>query len=52
MEAVVRRVLWLLDESRAGADPATKVLVFSEWEDALRVGPGACCCCSPRCRMP
>jgi hypothetical protein len=38
VEAVVRRVLWLLDESRAGADSATKVLVFSEWEDALRVG--------------
>jgi E3 ubiquitin-protein ligase SHPRH len=37
VEAVVRRVLWLLDETRPGADPAVKALVFSEWEDALRV---------------
>lgn len=37
IEAVTRRVLWLLDPARPGADAATKVLVFSEWEDALRV---------------
>jgi E3 ubiquitin-protein ligase SHPRH len=37
VEAVVRRVLWLLDDTRPGADPAVKALVFSEWEDALRV---------------
>jgi len=37
IEAVTRRALWLLDANRNGADSATKILVFSEWEDALRV---------------
>jgi len=37
IEAVTRRVLWLLDADRIGADPALKILIFSEWEDALKV---------------
>ena len=37
IEAVVRRVLWLLDNNRPGAESGLKALVFSEWEDALRV---------------
>ena len=41
IEAVTRRALWLLDANRSGADPATKILVFSEWEDALRVTAAA-----------
>ena len=41
IEAVTRRALWLLDGNRRGADPATKILVFSEWEDALRVTAAA-----------
>jgi E3 ubiquitin-protein ligase SHPRH len=41
IEAVTRRVLWLLDANRNGADPATKIIVFSEWEDALRVTAAA-----------
>ena len=41
IEAVTRRVLWVLDANRNGADPATKIIVFSEWEDALRVTAAA-----------
>ena len=41
IDAVARRALWLLDGNRRGADPATKILVFSEWEDALRVTAAA-----------
>jgi E3 ubiquitin-protein ligase SHPRH len=37
VEAVARRVLWLLDDARPGADADARALVFSEWEDALRV---------------
>ena len=37
VEAVTRRVLWLLDGDRPGASPDVKAIVFSEWEDALRV---------------
>ena len=41
IEAVTRRALYLLDENRSGADPETKIIVFSEWEDALRVTAAA-----------
>ena len=37
VEAVTRRVLWLLDGDRPGARADVKAIVFSEWEDALRV---------------
>ena len=37
IEAVTRRCLWLLDTNRRGADSDSKILIFSEWEDALRV---------------
>ena len=29
IEAVTRRALYLLDENRSGADPETKIIVFS-----------------------
>ena len=37
VEAVTRRVLWLLGRRQAGARADVKAIVFSEWEDALRV---------------
>ena len=37
VEAVVRRVAYLLDPGRTGGSVDAKCLVFSEWEDALRV---------------
>ena len=37
VEAVVRRVMYLLDPDRPGGHRDAKCLVFSEWEDALRV---------------
>ena len=37
VEAVVRRVAYLLDPGRTGGSVDAKCLIFSEWEDALRV---------------